>query len=111
MHTIWIGRNVIKFNTVNIFVHSANAKVRTTTSLRTSMCKAHVCPGSSTVVILEDLNITHVFKSSHIIKMILWQPPTHLGLKINTYGSLVGNVATCGGIFRDVSFCFHGKFL
>lgn len=101
MHTIWISRNAVRFNNANISVHAAIAKVRSSISLNTSFCKAQVWPSSIGANILADLNISPIFKSHPSIKMVLWQPPLRPWIKVNTDELLNGNVAACGGIFRD----------
>jgi hypothetical protein len=60
-HTVWINRNALKFNSANVSVHLAIAKVKLTISISASLCKVCVSilarqrPGAS---ILGDLNIS-----------------------------------------------------
>lgn len=110
LHTIWISRNAVIFNSTNVSVHSAIAKVKTTISISASLCKVRVWHGSPGASILGDLNISPNFKTPHLIKFVCWHPPTHPWLKVNTDGSLVGNVATCGGIFRNALSVYMGSF-
>jgi len=58
-------------------------------------------------------NISPAFKSPPIIKLIHWQLPTHPWLKVNTDGSLVGNVETCSSsemLFRFTWADFLASF-
>jgi len=43
--------------------------------------------------------------------MVVWKPPSVPWVKVNTDGSMMGQLATCGGILRDNKGSLMGCFV
>ena len=53
-----------------------------------------------------------VLKRRSASRIVLWHPPLSPWLKLNTDGFSKGNpnLASCGGVFRDIFGCFIGGY-
>ena len=70
----------------------------------------HCLPKVDDISLLDRFQISPSFRRFKNIEMIIWKPPTHPCIKVNTDGSLRNSNAACGGIFHDHSRAFMGCF-
>jgi hypothetical protein len=70
----------------------------------------HCLPSTYDISLLDRFHISPYFRRFKDIEMIIWKPPTHPYIKVNTNGSLRNASAAWGGIFRDQFGTFMGGF-
>ncbi|MCH83425.1 ribonuclease H protein [Trifolium medium] len=83
-HTIWMARNVIRFNNASITLHAAKMKIRTT--------------------------VAEGYTAALKMSLILWKSTTIYWINANTDGSVVEHSVACGCVFRDHMANFLGGF-
>ncbi|XP_024640616.1 uncharacterized protein [Medicago truncatula] len=70
----------------------------------------HCLPTTFDISHLDRFHISPFFRCFKDIEMIVWKPPTHPYIKVNTNHSLHNSNAACGRIFRDQYGAFMGGF-
>jgi hypothetical protein len=100
LHTIWMGRNGIRFNNCVINVHAAKMKILTSIATSAPLLDGHTTSATE-LLILSRFRIQPRLPRAPQHRLVLWKSPPIWWYKVNTDGSVMNNVAACGGIFRD----------
>ena len=108
MHAIWLVRNEIRFDGHRIPLHTAQNNILASVSLSGSLSEANYI--SSDTTLLENFHVRPSFRKYKYIIPVVWKTPTTGWVKINTNGSVVNSLASCGGIFCDHRGTFKGCF-
>lgn len=99
LHIIWISRNFLRFSTTPITVHASqvrlHASVAMSGNISTSQCLSSDAP------FLDSFYIHAHHRQIRDVIPVVWKAPSSPWVKVNTDGSVVGNNAACGGLFRD----------
>lgn len=97
LHIIWLSRNSLRFSSDVVSLHAAKVRLHAAISMSGNLSAGHCLP--SDLAILDAFNI-----------VVIWKAPFPPWRKVNTDGSMVGNHAACGDIFRDHLGTFLGAF-
>ncbi|PNY13184.1 ribonuclease H [Trifolium pratense] len=83
-HTIWMARNGIRFNIVNVSLHAAKIKIRTliVTSGGVAKVTASKCPAD--LEILNNIEVPISQPPQPKITLVLWKAPIAYWIKVNT---------------------------
>jgi ribonuclease HI len=108
LHIIWLSRNSLRFSSDVVSLHAAKVRLHAAISMSGNLSVGHSL--QSDLPILEAFNIAARHRNFKDIIAVVWKAPSHPWLKVNTDGSVVGNSAACGGIFRDHLGSFRGAF-
>ncbi|GAU24780.1 hypothetical protein TSUD_356100 [Trifolium subterraneum] len=109
-HTIWMARNVIRFNNAKISLHAAKTKIQMLIAASTEMVKGVAVSSMETLEILHTLKVEVRYAPAPTVTLVLWTAPSIFWIKVNTDGSFTGNSAACGGIFRGHCANYIGSF-
>lgn len=110
LHAIWIARNGIRFNNARVAAHGAKATIISQVSMSGSESKGYCLSSLSDTGILDAFQVHPRHCRVKDIIPVVWQPPAPTWMKVNTDGSVLGNHASCGGIFHDHRGTFVGCF-
>ena len=108
LHTIWLSRNSLRFSLNVVSIHAAKVRLHVAISFSGSLSAGHCL--LSDIPILDAFSVSPHHRHFKDIIALFWKAPTPPWKKVNTDGSVVGNHATCGGIFRDHLGTFLGAF-
>lgn len=65
---------------------------------------------TSDLNVLKNFTIAPLHRHVKDIITVIWKPPTISWVKVNTDGSVINSISSCGGIFRDFIRSFMGAF-
>lgn len=92
-HTIWLTRNSMRFNGLKVSLLAAKAKISTMVTMSGHASNGHCLPLTYDISLLDRFHISPSFCRFKDIEMIIWKPPTHRYIKINTDGSFQNSSA------------------
>ncbi|KEH16904.1 hypothetical protein MTR_0070s0030 [Medicago truncatula] len=100
----WLGELLhrsIDTSTVVSTLYSDKAKISTIVSMSGHASNGHCLPTSFDINLFDRFPIFLSFQKFKDIQMIIWKPPTHPYINVNTDGSLQNLSAACGVFSRD----------
>jgi len=110
VHTIWLARTACHFSSEISTLHGAKAKIISYVALSGNLSSRKCFPIPIDSRLLNVFLVSPHHRNFVAIVTVTWKPPTLPYVKVNTYGSVIGDSAACGGIFRDCIDSFLGCF-
>lgn len=109
---IWYSRNQICFCNQIITIQQAISIVSSKVNITGNSTKVVMGPSVSELLILKHLGINGHPRKFIRIKEVIWCPPKSGWIIYNSDGSAHGypGIASCGGIFRNLTGSFQGCF-
>jgi len=74
------------------------------------MSHGYYLHGREDKFLLDNFNVSPSYKRFNELIVVNWKAPTAGWIKVNTDGSLIGSLTSCGGIFRDHKGTYLGRF-
>jgi len=105
---IWLSRNSLQFSSDVVSLHAAKVRLHVAVSMSGNLSAGHCL--TFDIPLLDAFNIVAHDRNFKDIIVVIWKAPSPPWRKVNTDGSIVGNHAACGGIFRDNLGTFLGAF-
>ena len=105
VYCIWLSRNAFRFSFVPPFIHATMARISSFVAMSGMHSNGNCL--TSDVVVLNNFMIPPIYRRFKDIISVVWKPPTITWVKVNTDGSVIGLIASCGGLFHD----FRGTIL
>ncbi|PNY13739.1 ribonuclease H [Trifolium pratense] len=110
IHSIWMGRNDIRFNKSSITLHAAKTKILTAVTTSAPWLDGYSSSSLMEKQVLSNFQVTPKLRNAPQIKLVLRKTPSFGWIKANTDGSVLGNLAACGGLFRNHSSDHMGSY-
>jgi len=108
LHIIWTSRNSLRFSSNTVTLHASQVHLHASIAMNGNLSN-----GKSLLSYRSFLDFftvpAHHRQISDIIHVI-WKVCSPPWLKVNTDGSIIGNQAACGGLFRDHLGSLLGTF-
>jgi ribonuclease HI len=105
-----MGRNGVRFNNSVITLQAAKTKILTAIVTSAPGLKGYTSNATMEQQILQHFQLVPKLRKAPNIKLVVWKTPPILWYKANTDGSVVGDTAACGGLFRDHRADHVGSF-
>jgi len=105
---ILFGYRVILFGSDVVSLHAAKVRLQAAVSMSGNLSVDHCL--LLDILLLDAFIIAAHQRSFKDVIVVLWKAPYPPWIKVNTDGSVVGNHAACGSIFRDHLGTFLGAF-
>lgn len=108
LHIIWLSCNSMRFSSDVVYLHVVKVRLQIAVLLSGNLSVGHCL--LSDVLLLDAFSVVPHHRRFKDIIIVHWKAPSPPWMKVNTNGSIVGNYAGCGGLFRDHLGTFLGVF-
>jgi len=108
LHIIWISHNSSRFSSDVVTLHASQVRLHTSIVMSGNLSIGKCLPVDRPFFYSFSVSAHH--RQTSDIILVLWKAPSLPWLKVNTDGSVIGNHAACGGLFRDHLGTLLGAF-
>ena len=108
LHIIWISRNSMRFSSDTVTLHASKVRLHSAIAMSGNLSTGECIPSDRPL--LDSFSVSMHHRQMSDIIPVIWKVPSPPWLKVNIDGSVIGNHAACGGLFRDHLGSLLGAF-